>query len=60
MKWWNILKVAGQTDAMGGETSMGGEGEIKPAETIEEARAHPVDPAVAEEQNLEKIIEWVE
>ena len=54
MKWWNIIKQIdmGMPDAGGG--MMGAEeGKIKPAKDMEEAREHPVDPAVAEEQDIE-------
>ena len=46
MTWWNIIKVAGQE--MAGDTEAVDDGGIKPAETMEEAREHPIDPALAE------------
>ena len=51
MKWWNIIKVAGQE--MAGDTETVDDGEIKPAETMAEAREHPIDPALAEEYSKE-------
>ena len=57
MKWWNIIKQVdmGMPDAGGG--MMGAEeGKIKPAKDMEEAREHPVDPAVAEEQDIENAL----
>lgn len=56
MKWWNIIKQVdmGMPDAGG---MMGAEeGKIKPAKDMEEAREHPVDPAVAEEQDIENAL----
>lgn len=36
----------------------GATSEIKPAKDMEEAKEHPVDPQIAEEEELEKLIEW--
>ena len=46
MTWWNVIKVAGQE--MAGDMETVDDGGIKPAETMEEAREHPIDPALAE------------
>jgi len=44
MKWWNVIK--NEMMDMGGTTGS----EIKPAKDMEEAREHPIDPALAEEE----------
>jgi hypothetical protein len=55
MTWWNIIKVAGQEMA-GGDMGATSDGGIKPAKDLEEAREHPVDPALAEEkQDIEDV-----
>jgi hypothetical protein len=50
MNWWNVIK---QIDMPmpddGGDMMDTEEGKIKPAKDMNEAREHPVDPAVAEE-----------
>jgi len=52
MTWWNIIKVAGQE--MAGDMETVDDGGIKPAETMEEAREHPIDPALAEKELREE------
>ena len=56
MNWWNVIK---QTDMpmpdAGGDMMDTEEGKIKPAKDMYEAREHPVDPAVSEEE-MEKTL----
>jgi len=48
MKWWNVIK--NEMMDMGGTTGS----EVKPAEDMEEAREHNIDPEIAEDEKLNK------